>query len=254
MEIMTAFCSDVGTTKETNQDSICIKVADSSVGKVLMAVVCDGMGGLAKGEVASANVINTFSKWFENVLPEMLGSLDFQEIRYSWDRMIREQNQRIGEYGRKINVQLGTTLTALLMMNGKYLIAHVGDTRAYLLNDSVSILTKDQTVVAREVERGNLTEEQAKVDPRRNVLLQCIGASSVVEVAFVEGVVQAPCVYMMCSDGFRHVISNEEIANTFEVNSLTDENIMESKCRELVELNKERGETDNITVLIIKIQ
>jgi PPM family protein phosphatase len=254
MEVLTAAYSDIGIKKATNQDSLCVKVAETSLGKVVLAVICDGMGGLSKGEVASASVVNAFSEWFEQELPVQLAHGDMDEIRYRWDRIIKEQNQRIAEYGRRVRIQLGTTLTALLLIDSKFmLIGHVGDSRVYRLDQKLEVLTEDQTVVGREIRRGTLTPEQAKNDPRRNVLLQCIGASKLVEPQFVAGTPERGDVYLLCSDGFRHMVSEAEIYQAFSPASLRDEAIMESKAKEMVELNKQRLETDNITLVLVKI-
>lgn len=254
MEVLTAICTDVGIKKATNQDSLCLKVAETSIGKIVLAIICDGMGGLSKGEVASASVVNAFSDWFENELPSQLTQNDYDEIQYRWERIIREQNQRIAEYGRNIRIQLGTTLTALLLIDTKFmLIGHVGDSRVYRINTKLEVLTEDQTVVGREVRRGKLTPEQAKFDPRRNVLLQCIGASKIVEPEFIRGTPNSGDVYMLCSDGFRHMITEAEIYQAFSPQGLRDEAFMKNKAVELVELNKERQELDNISVMLIKI-
>ncbi len=254
MEVLTAMYTDVGIKKATNQDSLLIKVADTSIGKVVLAVICDGMGGLSKGEVASASVINTFSEWFEHELPAQIAKDELNDIPYRWERMIKEQNQRIAEYGRNIKIQLGTTLTALLLIESKFmLIGHVGDSRVYRIHHRLEILTEDQTVVARELKRGRITPEQAKSDPRRNVLLQCIGASRMVVPEFIYGHPEPGEVYMLCSDGFRHRITDDEIFQGFSPQVLLNERVMEQKAKELVELNKQRREIDNITVLLIKI-
>lgn len=255
MEILTTAYTDVGIQKETNEDSICLKVAETSLGKVVLAVLCDGMGGLTKGELASASVIAAFSDWFEMEFPQDLAAENWADIEYRWDRMIKEQNQRIRTYGKKIHSNLGTTLTAMLIVDSKFmLVAHVGDTRLYRLDSEIYQLTEDQTVVAKAVRQGKLTEEQAKNDPRRNVLLQCIGASKVVETEFRQGRVRPGEVYVICSDGFRHEITDEEIYEAFQPDALKDELTMERKAKEMVELVKERKETDNISVLLVKIQ
>ena len=99
---------------------------------------------------------------------------------------------------------MGTTVTAMILTGGYYYIVNVGDSRAYEICSNLQVLTRDQTVVAREVEQGLLTLEQAETDPRRSVLLQCIGASDVVYPDFFLGEVKKDAVYMLCSDGFRH--------------------------------------------------
>ncbi|WP_026907198.1 PP2C family protein-serine/threonine phosphatase [Paucisalibacillus globulus] len=255
MEILTAVHTDTGLKKQTNQDSICLKVADTSIGKVVLAIICDGMGGLSKGEVASSNVIEAFSDWFEQELPFQLAQENWSEIQYRWDRIIKEQNHRIATYGRNTSSQLGTTLTAMLIVDSDYmLVAHVGDTRLYRLDSGIHQLTEDQTLVAKEVRLGRLTTEEAKTDPRRHVLLQCIGASKRVEADFIQGKAKIGEVYLLCSDGFRHKVTEEEIYTAFLPGTSQNEMEMEKQAKRLVELNKERQETDNISVVIVKIQ
>lgn len=254
MEFLTVACSDIGIKKKVNQDSYCIKSAKTCIGNILMAVICDGMGGLAKGEVASASVITAFSKWFERELPELVRELSVEEVKQKWGMIIKEQNQKIRIYGESLGINLGTTLTIMLIIDENYvMIGHVGDSRAYKINSSVQILTEDQTVVAREVKQNKLTLEQAMQDPRRNVLLQCIGASKTVLPDYIVEAVELGATYMLCTDGFRHQITEIEIFEYFNPEVLVDENVMKSRAEELVELNKIRMENDNITVLLIKM-
>jgi len=253
MDFLTAVCTDVGIYKNTNQDSLCLKQARTPEGTVIMAAICDGMGGLSKGEVASATVVKAFSSWFDNELPAMMNTPSAEEIRFRWDEMITELNLQIGNYGRSHNTSLGTTLTVLLIVDSFFtIIGHVGDSRVYKLNQKLEILTEDQTVVGLEVKRGQMTWEEAENDSRKNVLLQCIGASKTVIPEFVVDVVEENCIYMICSDGFRHTITANEIFDNFKPQILTDEVIMRDKAVELVELNKARNERDNISVLLIK--
>lgn len=257
MNFKVAEYSDIGIRKSTNQDSLCIKEAETQNGKVLLAMVCDGMGGLEKGEVASATVITVFSKWFEQELPFQLSKENaLEEISYQWNRMIKEQNQNIADYGNRNHIQLGTTITAMLFLeNGEYLIGHVGDSRSYRITDlGIDVLTEDQTVVAREIKMGRLTPEQAETDPRRSVLLQCIGASKIVEPDMLRGVYQPNECYMLCSDGFRHVITPQEIQCAFAPSRNIDESVMTNNIVSLIELNKQRQETDNISAVLIKVE
>lgn len=252
MNFLTAYHTDVGLTKETNQDSICIKLAKTNIGNVLMAIICDGMGGLEKGELASATVIRRFGYWFDNELPMMVADFKMDRVKYSFDNMISELNEKIAMYGKERSVSLGTTLTVMFFAQDEYMIAHVGDSRAYEISNDVIVLTEDQTVVGREVRRGRMTMEQAKTDPRRNVLLQCIGASSTVVPDYIKDTTKKGAVYMLCSDGFRHVISNEEMYMALNPNVCTSEDAMKMQAVQLVELNKQRKERDNISVIVIK--
>ena len=255
MNYRVAFHTDVGIQKTTNQDSCCIKIANTDKGVVLLAVICDGMGGLSKGEVASASLIDAFSVWFEQELPYILAAEDIlKTIEYSWDRMIKEKNQAIAAYGRNLHIQLGSTITSIIILeDGRYCIAHVGDTRIYKITENnLSIITEDQTVVANEIKIGRLSIEEAETDPRRNVLLQCVGASRVVIPSYYYGIACIGECFMLCSDGFRHMISNEEIYNLFNPRNNTDEVAMKNNIIKLIELNKYRNENDNITAMLIQ--
>lgn len=245
--------TDIGISKNTNQDSVLVKHAGTDNGEVLMAIVCDGMGGLAKGELASATVIRAFDRWFHEQLPYELENMDFQIIGQKWSLMLKELNEEILEYGKKIGSSLGTTFSGILMFRDQYVIVHVGDSRVYRVSSSLQQLTTDQTFVAREIRRGAMTEAQAKVDKRRNLLLQCVGASKSVEPEVVFGKVEKGA-YMLCSDGFRHEITPEEMIESLNPVNLRDEPIMKTNSRYLIELVKSRRERDNISVILIKTE
>lgn len=255
MNFIVSATTDIGLTKSTNQDSYNVRVFSTRQGKVVFAVLCDGMGGLSKGEVASASLVNAFCKWADNKLPILCESeITDSDIRADWVGIATEYNEKIKLYGKKCGLSsgLGTTVTALLLTENRYYIINVGDTRAYEITDRVAILTKDQTVVAREVELGNLTPEEAETDSRRSVLLQCIGASDDVYPDMFFGDTKLNATYMLCSDGFRHEITNEEIYNFLNPNVMVDADGMKHNMESLIELNKQRQERDNISVITIR--
>ena len=254
MEYIATYHTDVGTRKETNQDSLAIKVVNTKEGNVAFAIVCDGMGGLAKGEVASKEVIEAFCTWFDDTLVDEIqnGTFTEQNLVSQWDDIIQIQNRRLGAYGEENHLQLGTTVSAILLYKDQYYIVHVGDSRVYELTKTAKQLTNDQTFIARELAAGRMTPEQAKTDPRRCVLLQCVGASPVVEPEFTKGTATRNAVYMRCSDGFRHVITPEEIIEKIGPGEATDEEKMKYGAIYLTELVKNRGERDNITVAMVR--
>lgn len=253
MNFIVQGCTDIGNVKSTNQDSFMLRVFTAKAGKMAFAVLCDGMGGLAKGEVASASLVNAFRKWSEERLPVLCeNGIQDVDVYNDWCAIATEFNEKIKSYGKSSGVSMGTTVTAMLITEKRYYIINVGDTRAYELYDGISVLTKDHSVVAREVELGNLTEEEAENDPRRSVLLQCIGASDVVYPDVLFGDTRKDAVYMLCSDGFRHLISKDEIYANLNPSVMLNEDMMRNNMLGLIELNKHRMERDNITVLTIR--
>lgn len=245
--------TDIGNTKSTNQDSVLLEHASTPSGEVLMAIICDGMGGLSKGELASATVVRTFKAWFDKVLPLELVEPNLQVIGNKWSLLLKELNVRIMAYGGANGGNMGTTFTGMLFIGDSHLIAHVGDSRAYFIGSDLRQLTEDQTYVHREIMRGTMTLEQARVDPKRNMLLQCIGASRNVEPALYYGKT-LPGAYMLCSDGFRHEISPKEIYESLNPVNLINKNAMHSNCKCLIDLAKSRKERDNISVLLVKAE
>ena len=254
MKFTTAVHTDKGIKKQTNQDSALIMEARSDSGNILLTVICDGMGGLAKGEVASSTVIQTFCRWFEQELPGLLAFPDSLESRIfsDWDRLIDECNRKIATYGRTNGISMGTTLNAVLFIGEKYYIVNIGDSRAYRITDRLEQLTKDQTFIQREMDMGRMSPEEARVSPQRNVLLQCIGASDYIEPDYSTGVVAPNQIYMQCSDGFRHVVSADEILQYLNPVLLINEKAMIESAVYLTDLNKYRRETDNITVVVVR--
>ena len=116
MEFLTAVHTDVGIKKQTNQDSALLMEADTDMGKVLFAVVCDGMGGLAKGEVASATLIKEYAIWFERDFPDLLyHGLTPELLRRSMENVVQQMNLRISAYGRGLGISLGTTVVGLVI-------------------------------------------------------------------------------------------------------------------------------------------
>ncbi|MDE6024536.1 MAG: serine/threonine-protein phosphatase [Lachnospiraceae bacterium] len=254
MNYIAAYHTDVGITKETNQDSLAIKIVETNKGPVAFGIVCDGMGGLSKGELASKEVTLAFCEWFENTLLDDIQNGSFTEERLvsQWNELVQLQNKKLGAYGEENHLQLGTTISAILMIGSEYYIVHVGDSRVYQFTKKVNQLTHDQTFVAREIAAGRMTPRQAKTDPRRNVLLQCVGASSAVEPEFAKGNIERNAVYMICSDGFRHQISEDEMLAKIGPDCSADAEKMKFGCMYLTELIKSRNETDNITVALIR--
>lgn len=229
--------------------------AESGGRSLLMLAVCDGMGGLAKGELASATMVRALDQWFAQRLPLLLErGFGPDDLWREWDLLVENTNRGISNYASDNHTSLGTTAVVLLLIDNLYYVMNVGDSRVYRIADNIYQLTKDQTVVQREIDEGRMTYEQALSDPNRSMLLQCIGATPDVRPAFLSGVAATGDVFMLCSDGFRHVILPEEFFDAFYPARMTSPEIMEEKLREITELNKERHEDDNISAVLTKLQ
>jgi serine/threonine protein phosphatase PrpC len=231
-----------------------VEIANTDYGEVCLAVVCDGMGGLAKGELASKTLILAFEKWFQDTFPGIIyKGIAPEELKASWDNLIQDMNARITNYGMDNNVRLGTTIVALLIVGDTYYTLNVGDSRIYKLSETINRVTKDQTFIQREMDAGRMTFEEAMKSPQRNVLLQCVGASNVIEPAFKFGKVESGTSFILCSDGFRHVVSDEEIFNFLNPALATEEKTITEGMVYLTELNKYRREDDNISVVEVRV-
>ena len=254
MQFMISADSDMGIKKTTNQDSLLMKEYDTHIGNGVLAVLCDGMGGFEKGEVASATVVKAFEQWGNKQLTFISEQPQYEHIlRQQWFSLAFDLNEKIMNYGRAHGIKLGTTVVAMLFTQNKYFLMNIGDSRAYEIGKNQVIqLTKDQTFVAREVELGHMTAEQAETDSRKSVLLQCVGASEQVYPDMFYGEVKQNTTYMLCSDGFRHVITQEEIYHMLAPEILTDAKTATENIRYLINLNMRRNEQDNITSAVVR--
>ena len=246
--------TDIGIRKGTNQDAVLLKTAKTDVGEIALGAVCDGMGGLAKGEVASSAVIRMLSDWFDNTLPKLLyGGLRMEILQESWENLIFYANAKILSYGQERKCRMGTTLVVLLIVGKNYYLCNVGDSRAYCLHKKITLLTRDQTLVQREIDAGRLSAVEAERDERRNVLLQCIGASRCVKPDYYTGIVHSGSIFLLCSDGFRRKISQQELYLSLAPRKIKNENSMKKGLLYLTEVNKSRLETDNISAGLIRV-
>ena len=199
MKFIYDYYSDVGIEKQINEDSLLIKCANTTKGRIILALVCDGMGGLSSGEIASATVIKFFSNWFDNDLQVFLKDKQFtlKSLQNVINSVLKELNQRILSYGYQNRINLGTTATGIIILNNQYFIFHVGDTRIYQINNEITQITEDQTWINEVVKKNVISEEEANKDPRKNALLQCIGASKTVIPVFYYGETKPGDIYLI---------------------------------------------------------
>ena len=236
MSFIATAVTDVGIEKKRNQDSLSLKIAYSPWGMVCMAVLCDGLGGLEQGEVASGNVVLAFNKWFEEEFLKADSEWTEEQIRNSWEKLIRYMNDKIKEYGLKKRIELGTTVTAVMFIKDRYYVMHIGDCRLYEINRTCRQITQDQTLIEKE-----------------NILLQCVGVTNKLMPSFICQKTVPNASYLLCSDGFRHVITEKEIFDSCNPINNTLQKTMQDNLQNLVEINKQRGERDNISAILIRV-
>lgn len=253
MDFIVAYDTNVGIQKSNNEDSLLLKVAKTPLGKIVFAVVCDGMGGLEFGELASKEVILCLDEWFRYKMPHLIrNGFTKEELFHQWDGILRNINKKLYEYGNQKEIQIGTTITGILIAGDAYYALHVGDSRLYKLDNNINCLTQDHSFVQREIANGRMTEEEAREDPRKNILLQAVGTGKQVAVDFLSGRVEKGDMYLLCSDGFRNKIYSDEIWKTLHNEIIKDENVLFQNLHALVEENMIRMEQDNITVAAIQ--
>ncbi len=253
MNCLFAYCTDRGTRRDCNQDSLLFRQMVCRGERAALAVLCDGMGGLQMGEEASASLVRAFAGWSEQELPALLPELSAGRTpEESWNRLLLEENERLGALGRSFGVQTGTTVTALLFCRGMYYAVHVGDCRAYEITRRIRPLTKDQTLAGREVEEGRLTRRKAAYDRRSHVLLQCVGASGGIRPAYTQGRIPKDAVYLLCCDGFWHTVREREMYRALQPHAVKEERLMEKRLRDMAVLGRKRGGQDDITALAVR--
>ena len=244
--------SDTGTTRSSNEDNLYVEQFVGSCGNVVFAVLCDGMGGLSHGERASASLVSAFYRWAHSELPVLLESQpEDHVIRSQWTALIAEQNRELRRAGALGGFRLGSTATAILLTESRYYILNIGDTRAYELRDGARQLTEDHTVLVEELQVREMTEKEQLNLPQRNALTRCVGVEEHAYPDLFFGDTRSGSVYILCSDGFRHCVTEEEIYRELYPRSSDVSAALAVGQHALIELNKQRGETDNISVISI---
>jgi protein phosphatase len=240
--------TDLGRRRSGNED--CYKVWQAGTDGAERAadtllVVCDGMGGSNAGEVASHMAVET-------VVREFTAS-PAGDTAAALTHAVEVANTEIWDLSRTRSDLngMGTTCTAVALKGGDVLVAHVGDSRAYLVRGHrATQLTTDHSLVAQLVARNQLSPEEARHDPRRNVVTRSVGVGPEVEVDIVKlgEPLQGGDTIVICSDGLHGQVSDDEIAGSAMGESLDE------ACRSLIELANERGGPDNITVVLLRVQ
>jgi protein phosphatase len=252
VQIVSSGLSDVGRVRTNNEDSFRIVEA------LNLFILSDGMGGEAHGEVASAMAVDVINKFCASekedsgatVLDEAPSSISSQTRRLK--QAVAQANFQIFQSAQKNPEQrgMGATITALWLKETLLSIAHVGDSRAYLLrNGNLQQLTNDHSLVAEQVRRGLITPQQAEESEMQSVLLRALGAHPEVEIDVDEVEIVPRDVLLLCSDGLTRMVTEPEIAGALQA-----ETVPSASAERLIALANENGGIDNVTVIVVRFE
>lgn len=234
--------TDVGTVRPNNQDSY---AAGELPGSVAWAVVCDGMGGANGGNVASSTAVKIIS---ERITSSYKLGMSFSSIKNILTSAIAAANIEVFDESCS-NASLagmGTTVVSAIIADGSVYVAHAGDSRAYILsNGALKQITKDHSFVQEMVDNGKLTPDEAKADPRKNIITRALGVNNEIRVDFCEEFIDENDVVLICTDGLSNFVSIEEIID------LTSDGKFNDYAERLVDRANQNGGGDNITVVTL---
>ena len=252
MQIVSDGLTDVGRVRANNED--CFRILDP----LHLFILSDGMGGEAHGEIASSMAVETIANYCADEKEDSNATLTGAPGDHWAPKTKRLQsavhlaNLKIFQSAQKNPEQrgMGATLTAAWFDGGRLSVAHVGDSRAYLLRGgALQQLTNDHSLVAEQVRRGIITPQEAESSDMQSVLLRALGANSDVEVDVDEVAIYPRDVLLLCSDGLTRMVTEPEIAGTMQA-----ETNPTAAAKKLIELANDRGGIDNITVIVARFQ
>jgi protein phosphatase len=239
--------TDIGKVRKIDEDSIL--AADLSFGinseseKFLLLAVADGMGGAAKGEEASKIALNTLTK---TIIPELFGSLSFTELL---ENGIKNANQEILDYttNNPESSGMGTTTVCAVIKGNDVHLANVGDSRAYVISkDEIRRVTKDHSYVQALIDEGQITEEEAREHPQKNVITKAVGIMESVEPDTMKLALDTDESLLLCCDGVIAHLTDEDIHKI-----ICNTNDPQNACQQIVDLANKRGGSDNISLIIL---
>ena len=240
--------TDKGKVRADNQDCFLLELCPEQ--DCLIAVLCDGMGGARAGGVASHMSNRAFTASVFESLHAVTGkTVDYRKLLMNACREANGVSFQYSQFSEDFR-GMGTTLVGgVIKSNGSGYIINVGDSRAYLLSPrkgQIRQITRDHSLVAELVRFGAITEEEARIHPRRNVITRAVGTEEKVDADYYEFKLKAGELLLLCSDGLSGVLSDQEILAAADKKTEP-----EALCRKLVAMTLDRGAPDNVTVVAV---
>lgn len=231
--------SDIGRVKKVNQDSFVYKIVEASNSYAGLFAVADGVGGLKDGEVSSAIAISNLNKWWAG---------DFKDLYNDTDKLITslvecftKSNVEIMDYSKSKKIRTATTLSVLFIHKNMYYIVHIGDSRVYKITKKIARLTIDHSCYVDKIINGKTYKQSA--------LTECLGNRAQINCYCDSGEISKNDIFMLCSDGVCKTIEDNEILNIIR----KEKSDLGKACQIVINEAEERGETDNITLILAKV-
>ncbi len=235
--------TDVGRTRIANEDAFQFGTFDDGTS---WAVVCDGMGGVHGGKVASTTAIDMVSQKIRKCYNPSMSISSIENLLLS---SITTANCIVYDRGLGDNELegMGTTIVAAIVKNGEACIAHVGDSRAYIIsNDEINLITKDHSLVQEMLDLGQITQSEFEHHPRKNIITRAMGVEEKIEIEFNTVEFNKDDVLILCSDGLSGLVERKDLLEIYkntEFSTLSDK---------YIEAANDNGGVDNITVVVMK--
>lgn len=235
MKIISGVYWDKGG-RNCNQDSLLFEQVYTKRGRVVMAAVSDGIGGLNEGETASGFILEKLLQNFYHQILFLIGKGRGRgALRKSFMRCFFETNRILNQYAKSKDIELGATISVLLICRGRYLIAHLGDSRVYRVDKKGEVrqITRDHSL-------------------GRNALTRCMGSYSYQSPDIYEGRMRGNKGFLLCSDGFYRYLTTDMIAALLNPEEIQTEEQIEKRLREIAGYELKQGEQDNMSALYVR--
>lgn len=235
--------TDIGRVRKVNQDAVKTEVISDNLA---WSVVCDGMGGQAGGDIASEIAVIMISKFLSDNLSELKTSDEIKSVMYE---AVSGANQAIylkSEKDKNLK-NMGTTVIVCVVNRNKLYVAHMGDSRAYLISDDkINQITTDHSMVQEMLDNGKLTIEEARNHPQKNIITRALGVSSDIKLEYNIIDIKKGDIVLSCTDGLTNTVEEQDIYNICK-----NPKNQEEAVSELITTGNKNGGNDNITVSLI---
>ena len=240
---------EIGDKKPTNQDCIFARHAYINDQTVGLFIVADGVGGLSDGDVISNIIALHFEKWFNRISS---GVVPAQNYITEIDKEILTVNKMAYDYAQSVGQKMGSTIALLFTVDDKYYVRNIGDSRIYYLDKSMQFvqLSYDHSFVAELVRTGEITEMEAKVHPKKNMIYSCVAVKPDVEIYSAENYMEhKENIFIVCSDGFYNYAVGEKVMQVLKDKKSSEQ----EKAENLRKCIPAGNAKDNVSIIFVKV-